>query len=315
MIDDSQGDLFDSPGKRDKDENNYLDESDDEEPLQEWLEDDEYEEIDVGVKKALMINPDGTFKVYWDNIVMFMIIYIILVFPFKLSYFSLGLFMFWDYADDFIDFVFLVDLVLNFFTPVFYQNKFIQEYKEVAKLYLRFWFWVDLLSAIPFDLMFGDDPKNSTNGIINYFFTIPRLYKMLRSLKLLRITRLFRTSNKNFLTRFFQYLADSDSLIISIMPIYIIGFSVAYVFSCIWHFNSNNNHERNTWLVRFQYNAESVHDRFWASLYYTYSTVTTTGYGDLTPNSVSEFVLTIGFMTFGVVFYSLVYTMIIQKFD
>jgi hypothetical protein len=143
---------------------------------------------------------------------------------------------------------------------------------------------------------------------------MPRLYKFIRCLKLLRISRLFRKANKNFLTRLFTWLRKSDSLLISILPIYITGFSVAYVFSCVWHYNSNNNFERNTWLVRYQYDKEKTHDKFWASLYYVYSTVTTTGYGDLGPGSVSEFTLTILFMTFGVVFYSLVYTTIISKF-
>lgn len=172
-----------------------------------------------------------------------------------------------------------------------------------------------MASNFPIGIIFGEDPSTSSNKFVSFIFAVPRMYKFVRTLKLLRITRMFRTSNKNFLTRFFKWIGKSENLLISILPIYLIGFAVAHVFSCMWHFNSNNNFERNTWLVKYGYNAETTHDRFWASLYYVYSTVTTTGYGDLGPNSVSEFTLTIMFMIFGVVFYSLVYTTIIAKFD
>jgi hypothetical protein len=312
MLDHNQGSLL-----RSREDKNYIDNESDDEPLPEWiLKEDKYEEIDVGInKQARLINPDGKFKLFWDNIQMILILYIILVFPFKLSYIEYDFSEIWNYADFMIDFIFLIDLILNFFTPFFKNNEFIQSHRRIASHYFQFWFWVDLISNIPIRGIFGEDPSQSNVYLISLVFSIPRLYKFVLSLKLLRITRLFRTSNKNFLTRLFVWIGQSDHLLISVLPIYIIGFAVAFVFSCFWHFNSNNTFERNTWLVRFQYNAESTHDQFWVSLYYVYSTVTTTGYGDLTPNSVSEFVLTIMFMIFGVVFYSLVYTTIIQKFD
>ena len=51
-----------------------------------------------------------------------------------------------------IDSFFGVDIILNFFTA--YTDKDEVEYDgicQIAKNYLKFWFWLDLLSIFPFE--------------------------------------------------------------------------------------------------------------------------------------------------------------------
>lgn len=48
-------------------------------------------------------------------------------------------------------------------------------------------------------------------------------------------------------------------------------------------------------------------------MYYIYTTVTTTGYGDIIPKTNGEFLMTFLFMVGGVTFYSLIYSTIIAK--
>lgn len=50
-------------------------------------------------------------------------------------------------------------------------------------------------------------------------------------------------------------------------------------------------------------------------MYYVYSTVTTTGYGDIIPDSNQEFLMTLVFMGCGVTFYSMIYTIIIRRIE
>jgi hypothetical protein len=60
---------------------------------------------------------------------------------------------------------------------------------------------------------------------------------------------------------------------------------------------------------------EPVFDKLTASLYFVYTTLSTTGYGDIVPATSTEFLLTFIFMSAGVTFYSLVYSTIISKMD
>lgn len=53
------------------------------------------------------------------------------------------------------DLFFLIDLILTFFTSVNDEKKVyeITDKKLIAKKYLKGWFWVDLISILPFDIM------------------------------------------------------------------------------------------------------------------------------------------------------------------
>lgn len=60
-------------------------------------------------------------------------------------------FVFYTICDTF----FLIDLILTFFTSVNDEKKVyeITDKKVIAKKYLKGWFWVDLISILPFDIM------------------------------------------------------------------------------------------------------------------------------------------------------------------
>ena len=98
------------------------------------------------------------------------------------------------------------------------------------------------------------------------------------------------------------------------MPQFFLGICAVWVFGCIWHYNSNNSQEINNWLIYYDYAAEPIWDRLWASLYFTTSNLTTTGYGDISPHSISEMMLSILMMVFGVIFFSFLMTGFMKKF-
>lgn len=50
-------------------------------------------------------------------------------------------------------------------------------------------------------------------------------------------------------------------------------------------------------------------------MYYVYTTVSTTGYGDIVPDTAPEFTMTFLFMFGGVSFYSIIYSTIIRKLE
>lgn len=54
----------------------------------------------------------------------------------------------------FIDFLFLVDMILIFNTAFYTKSgTMVNTRKEIAKNYLKLWFWIDLVSIIPLELL------------------------------------------------------------------------------------------------------------------------------------------------------------------
>jgi len=96
------------------------------------------------------------------------------------------------------DIWFLVDLMLNFRTGwVTEDGKIILHVTKVRRLYLRFWFWIDLISIIPFDTLVEFVQLEKADNLDAIVLT--RYLKNIRFAKILTILRVFRGS------RIFRY--------------------------------------------------------------------------------------------------------------
>ena len=110
-------------------------------------------------------------------------------------------------------------------------------------------------------------------------------------------------------------MGGGEKFILSILPIYFFVICAAHIGGCVWYYMALNSTKPNTWLYRYGYEAESLGDQYLASLYYIYTTLTTTGYGDIVPDTDTEFFLTILAMASGVTFHSMIYTLMLAKFE
>jgi len=263
-------------------------------------------------KRNFLIKLDGNFKIFWDNLSIFLIIYIAMFSPFKISFIKDNDFPLWDYFDVFIDLLFLMDIILNFFTPIYLKHDLITSHKLIAKEYFKLWFWIDLVSILPFQAIFDMLSLNSTSLL--KLTKMPRLYRLVKISKLIRAMKMKRKGN-TLIGKLISRLFRGDSILVNILPLWLFGALIAYIFGCIWHFVAILLLDPSTWLIRYDYYAEETHDKFWASMYYIYSTMTTTGYGDIVPGNKSEYLQTSIFMAVGVTFHSIIYTTILRKIE
>ena len=63
--------------------------------------------------------------------------------------------IYWYIIDKSTDFILLIDIFLNFLTPVYIQHEKVYKIKAIAKSYLKGWFWLDLISILPFEEVFN----------------------------------------------------------------------------------------------------------------------------------------------------------------
>jgi hypothetical protein len=263
-------------------------------------------------KERWLINTESKFKTIWDHFQIILIIYLSTASPFKLSFFEEGDYPAWDIAEYVIDVFIFIDIILTFFTPIWVRHELINCHKQIAKEYLSFWFWIDFLSIIPLaEIIIWLKLSNSAvAGVSN----IPRFYRLFKLSKLVRAVRMQKKGD-TYVGRMLNKFRKSDTLLGNVLPLYVFGILVAYIFACIWFFIPKINPDRSGWILRYGYDGEATHDKFWASMYYVYSTVTTTGYGDIVPNNTQEFSMTLLFMVAGVTFYSMIYTIIIRRIE
>jgi hypothetical protein len=236
-----------------------------------------------------MIHPNSPYKRIWDLFVFLCITYfaievpIRLVFPHKLT---VGV----THFERFIQIIFGIDLVLNFFTSILKDRLVIQNKKIVAKTYLKSWFLIDFLSAFPFDL-FG--------GFFFEYFGVTDSLKILRLLRSVRVFELFKS------LRMLALGADSEDRfklieVINPMTFRLIFFVYwtslfAHWVACGW-----------IYLTPEFLADKDIYTRYIRSLYWSVTTLTTIGYGDITPTTNSQTIYTMGVMILGVGIYGYV---------
>ena len=262
------------------------------------------EDLSEGV---CLINPFGTFKRVWETFKFLLLIYTFIVLPMKVTFFS-------DSANEIdldyifeksIDFVFLVDLVLNFFTPVLDKLDLTKSHKRIAVLYLKGWFTLDLLALIPFEEIVTAAVGEDRIGGFKY---LVRIIKVLRLVRLVKLVRLFKSfdfkNNENYII---NWLGTNlkGSVFLLVLPNFLLIVFGVHVYSCVWYFLGDSNTDNQSWLTLSGFQDRSLFDQYVVTFYFVLQTFTTVGYGDIPSIVNNELIFRIIIMISGVLLYSL----------
>ena len=184
------------------------------------------------------------------------------------------------YLDWTITALFTVDIVLNFRTPIVKAREVLTSRREIAREYLKTWFVIDFLAAIPFDLLVAG--------------ALPATSLTFRVLRLLRLTRVFRLVHLAALMRKWQHsqIFNPSVLRLGFFLFWVMMF--AHWIACGWLALGGAEMSRGESFAYLQ------------SLYWTLTTLTTVGYGDITPDTAEQIIFTMLAMLLGVAVYGYV---------
>ena len=103
------------------------------------------------------------------------------------------------YFELYMSIVFLIDMFITFNTPInFSKNEIRTNYNrcEIAKLYFRTWFFIDLYGFFPLAYLrnISEYHEGSHDNVVNLlslnFERLPRLYKLMLVPQILRVRKL-----------------------------------------------------------------------------------------------------------------------------
>lgn len=213
--------------------------------------------------------------------------------------------------------------------------------KVIAGHYLKGWFLIDIVSAFPSQLVQLAKDEEQQSGAYNKLprlMRIPRLVRMVRLMKLMRLVRLFRPEQQGVISRLIETSGLPPAAMRATRLVFLTVF-LSHTLACGWFFChvmapadkfswwdvycGKADHEDTLELtaedgVRAMSIAEreaiGIYDpelcrgdattRYVVSLYWAVTTLTTMGYGDITPKVMGEYIYTIVVMLMGVSFYA-----------
>ena len=118
----------------------------------------------------------------------------------------------WVIADSVMDFVFFVDIILNFFMAYYDDEDEIVDCRcTIAKSYLKTWFTIDFIAIIPISIILRTDNYNSLARIAR----LPKLYRLIKMARLARILKVVKERNtvSKYLNEMFKLSASVERLL------------------------------------------------------------------------------------------------------
>mmetsp|Transcript_16697 Transcript_16697/g.28405 ORF Transcript_16697/g.28405 Transcript_16697/m.28405 type:complete len:584 (-) Transcript_16697:199-1950(-) len=179
-----------------------------------------------------------------------------------------------------VDIIFLIDMAFQFLTGYHERlpnSRYVKDFRKIAYRYITGWFFIDLTSSLPYQ----------------FLSTYP-------AARLLRLLRLHRAPS---IVRQHQSSIGVSFAILSLSKFYVVLFFTCHWIACIWAsiaWNSENSEtsESGSWLQALESSKggpaslySSWLNVYTISLYWAIMTLTSIGYGDITPQNGTEYVV------------------------
>ena len=257
-------------------------------------------------KMGWMFRPGSRVVYVWSILYFLLMIYTAFVMPYRLAFFDSQVSSVWTILDTSINSLFFIDILMTFNTAQVRKGVLVTGRWEVFLTYLKSWLIVDVIACIPFSL-FEPDPSSGDSGSGNFtglmrLGRLPRIYRLLRLTRVLKMMKGY--SGWQWSERLQELLRIKHSAMR--LALFLVTVIIAlHLMSCLWFFvGMLEGLAPDTWVGTAGLIDETAGQQYVAALYWAITTLATVGYGDITPNTTLERIVSIIWMIFGLCFFS-----------
>lgn len=241
-------------------------------------------------KSKWIFHPESSWKLTWDIAAFLIIFYQALTIPFFLAFIVSDLTI-WKKIDIFVTIFFFIDIILSFNTAYYQGGTIVASRKEISRNYLKYWFWIDLLSTFPYDMVITDPSSENTNSKVTSAAQLLRILRFYRILRLLRLAKL-----KKILIEIEDYISSHFlASILVFSKLVIFAYMIAHWTACLWYYISyiDSQTHPETWITRAYFENGDNFEVYVTALYWAFTTMATVGYGDISPVTNNEITFSI----------------------
>jgi hypothetical protein len=266
-----------------------------------------------------LVTPGGRASNHWDMVLVLALLFTSFITPYEVAVLAIkidGLFA----LNRVVDLVFLTDVWVNM--HLMYLNDYgrlISNRAEIRRRYTHGWLTVDIITLLPYDLLSLLVDHENRDDIVRL-----RLIRLLRLVKLLRIVRA---------SRVFERWEFQVGLIHSTVVMYKLAFGLIVInhwFACAWAMGPYlEDPEDTTWVSNwidarpeireectsqlhaakngaYRVGCFAPFELYTSGLYFAAMTVTSIGYGDITPANQNERFFSVLFMLASAIFWAVI---------
>ena len=208
---------------------------------------------------------DSRYKDIWDAWIMILTLVVGIEIPLRFV-FDYGASNFFFGLDLFISFFFFADVLANLVPPVPDEDDAIEDDNRINYSYLKSWFIIDLLASIPAFLLES--------------FKLSRMIRLFRLLKLAKIVPLIRKWGGHY---------KLNPSVVRMLVFFLLLIFAIHWMACGW-----------VKLGGINTDIDMMMTTYIKSIYWVITTMTTVGYGDITPTSNIQLIYAIFVMILGV---------------